>query len=230
MREPSPCGEAGLGPLGLRPAFLKFDCLHDFLAGLDRGFEALDHVRPGDGFTLFSSVGQPALGFLAQAPHQFGQILVGHRQLDAVAVVVLGPAEVLEEAEVFAELDAEAFGGGVVLLALHRYEDVAEGGEVVAHLVVERVAFLAGDLDRLSGHGAFLSVGHRSRLGSVAVDLPQTHNALGESVAHRRLSLRRQAPGRSTAAGAIYVFGVGGGSSVAAEVKATFFRCPFGAP
>jgi hypothetical protein len=56
---------AKLGPLSLRPAFLKLDCLHDFAAGLDRGFEALDHVRPGDGFALLSGVGQPALGFLA---------------------------------------------------------------------------------------------------------------------------------------------------------------------
>jgi hypothetical protein len=67
VREPSPCGEARLGPLGLRPAFLKLDCVHDFGAGLDRGFETLDHACPGDGFSLFSGVGQAALGFLAQA-------------------------------------------------------------------------------------------------------------------------------------------------------------------
>jgi hypothetical protein len=33
-------------------------------------------------------------------------------------------------------------------MALHRDEDIAEGGEVVAHLVVERVGFLAADLFR----------------------------------------------------------------------------------
>src|SRR6185295_10408986 len=38
-----------------------------------------------------------------------------------------------------------------------------------------------------------------------AVDLPERRSALGESVAHRRVVLRCRAPGRSTAAGAIYV-------------------------
>ena len=52
---------------------------------------------PATASRSFRASASPPSGFLAQSPHQFGQILVGHRQLDSLAVVVPRPAEVVEE-------------------------------------------------------------------------------------------------------------------------------------
>jgi hypothetical protein len=89
-----------------------------------------------------------------QAPKHFHQVVSGHRQLDALAPVVLAPAEVLEKPKVFGELRTEPLGFDKVLLALEEVEQIAYGAEVVADQLVEPLALVAVDRDRGLGHGA----------------------------------------------------------------------------
>jgi hypothetical protein len=52
------------------------------------------------------------LGFVMEAFEQFGQVMDRHGQLEALAVLILAPADLLQQLEVFAELQAEPCGGG----------------------------------------------------------------------------------------------------------------------
>jgi predicted nucleotide-binding protein len=99
--------------------------------------------------------------FVTQALGGFHQVMRRHRQLDRVPAVLGLPAQVRHQLEVFAELDRQPLGRGVVLLALQRNDDVAQTGQVVAHLLVKRVALAGDNFQSGAGHGALLSVGHR---------------------------------------------------------------------
>ena len=77
-----------------------------------------------------------------------------HRQLERLAVVLRLPADVGQQAEVFAELDAEPLGRGEVPVLLQRDPDVADRAEVVADQLVETVALIAVDRGGDAGHGA----------------------------------------------------------------------------
>jgi hypothetical protein len=105
-------------------------------------------------------------GFAVETLEQFHQVMGWHGQLDAIAAVVLSPAEVLKQAEVFAELLAKALGGGVVLVLLQRDPDVADAAEVIADQFVEAVAMVLGDRADGAGYGVLLSVGHRRAAAS----------------------------------------------------------------
>jgi hypothetical protein len=59
-----------------------------------------------------------------------------HRQLECLAVVLRLPADVSQQAEVFAELDAESLGRGEVSVLLQRDPDVADPAEVVADQLI----------------------------------------------------------------------------------------------
>jgi hypothetical protein len=83
---------------------------------------------------------------------QFRQVVWRHGQLELIADLLRLPADVVEQAEVFAELQAEALGGGEVLVLLQRDPDVADPAEVVADQLVEPCALLL--VDRGRGHGA----------------------------------------------------------------------------
>jgi hypothetical protein len=86
-----------------------------------------------------------------KALEQFHQVVKLHRQLELGAGVVLGPADLHQQAEVVGELQAELFGFGVVLLALQRVPEVAYGADVIAEQFVEPAALLAVDLDNVQG-------------------------------------------------------------------------------
>jgi hypothetical protein len=68
-----------------------------------------------------------------------------HGQLERLALVALGPADVLQEAEVFGELQAQALGLGEILGALQRDEEVLDAAEVIADQFVEPVTLVAVD-------------------------------------------------------------------------------------
>jgi hypothetical protein len=55
-----------------------------------------------------------------------------HRQIDALPSVDLIPAEILEKAIAFGELDAEPLGFDEVLIALEDDEEIAHGTEVAS--------------------------------------------------------------------------------------------------
>src|SRR6185295_1026538 len=129
-----------------------------FLAGVVAEPEALvgggvflSRLALGDGFE------QDALGFAVEALEEFHQVVRRHREVEGVAVVLAAPADVLQQAEVFAELDAEAFGGGEVLSLLQGDPEVAHGAEVVADQLVEAVSLVAVDRAGGAGHGALPS-------------------------------------------------------------------------
>lgn len=65
------------------------------------------------------------------------QVMRRHRQLDRVPAVLGLPAQVRHQPEVFTELDRQPLGRRIVLLALQRNDDVAQTGQVIAHLLVE---------------------------------------------------------------------------------------------
>jgi len=92
------------------------------------------------------------LGFAMEALDQFHQVVDRHRQIEALAALLPGPADVRQQAEVFAELVGELLGLGVVLGLLQRVPKVAYGAEVVADELVEPVALLAVDRDRGGVH------------------------------------------------------------------------------
>lgn len=76
--------------------------------------------------------GEDRSRFVLQAPQRFDQVVRRHRQLEALAPLVLAPADVLQQFEVFVELEAKLGSLGEVLVALQRVEEVAHGAEVVA--------------------------------------------------------------------------------------------------
>jgi hypothetical protein len=99
----------------------------NFLAGLIAELEAPSH--PGVVFAcsaLCARLDKNPLGFAMQALEQFHQIVDGHRQREGLATLAGCPADVLQQAEVFAELQAEPLGGGEVLVLLQRDPDVAD--------------------------------------------------------------------------------------------------------
>jgi hypothetical protein len=76
-----------------------------------------------------------------------------HRQLEALALVLLAPADISQQAEVFGELQAQLLGFGEVLSSLQGDPEVLDAAEVVADQFVEPFALVAGD-GRGDGHGA----------------------------------------------------------------------------
>lgn len=74
-----------------------------------------------------------------RAPQQFDQIVRWDRQGDVRWAVLWLPADVFEQAEVFAELDPQPLSLGEVLL-LDRDPEVADPAEVVKDELVERVS------------------------------------------------------------------------------------------
>jgi hypothetical protein len=61
-----------------------------------------------------------------QARQQFHQVACRHGQVERLALVFLSPADVMQEAEVFGELDRQLLGLGEVLGALQRDEEVLD--------------------------------------------------------------------------------------------------------
>lgn len=106
------------------------------------------------GLSLGALLDQHRHGFRVQALEQFHQVVGGHGQLERLALVALGPADVPQEAEVFGELQAQALGLGEVLGALQRYEEVLDAAEVVADQLIEPFALLAVNGRHGAGHGA----------------------------------------------------------------------------
>jgi hypothetical protein len=96
-----------------------------------------------------------------EALQHFHQVVGRHRQLECLAAVLRLPADVCQQAEVFAELDAEPLGGGEVLVFLQCDPDVADRAEVITDQLVETVSLVAVDRRGDAGHGRPLSVGHR---------------------------------------------------------------------
>lgn|GEM_PF-4729499 len=70
--------------------------------------------------------GEDQTGFALEALERFHQVMGRHGQLDLLPAVLLGPAEVLQQAEVFAELQAEALGRDEVLVSLQRVPEVTD--------------------------------------------------------------------------------------------------------
>jgi hypothetical protein len=87
---------------------------------------------------------------------EFHQVVGRYGQVEGGSVIAAVPADVLQQAEVFAELDAEAFGGGEVLGLLQGDPEIAHGAEVIADQLVEAVSLVAVDLAGGAGHGALL--------------------------------------------------------------------------
>jgi hypothetical protein len=84
------------------------------------------------------------------SPH----LLPQHGQIEHLALVALGPADVLQEPEVFAELQTQSLGLGEVLGPLQRYEEVLEAAEVIADQLIEPLALVAVDGRDGVGHDA----------------------------------------------------------------------------
>ena len=78
----------------------------------------------------------------------------GHGQLERLALVALGPTDVLQEPEVFGELHPQLLGPGEVLGALQRDEEVLDAAEVIADQFVKPFALVAVDGRNGAGHGA----------------------------------------------------------------------------
>ncbi len=79
-----------------------------------------------------------------QAPQQFDQVVRRDRQGNLRWAVLRLPADVFEQAEVFAELDPQPLSLGEVLL-LDRDPEIAEATEMVEDELVERVPTLPVD-------------------------------------------------------------------------------------
>jgi len=144
-----------------------------------------------------------------------------HRQLEALAIVVSGPADVGQQAEVFAVLDAEALGRCEVPAPAEGDPKILDAVEVMADQFVEAVALVAADRRGDAGPWCPPSgQGTEEPPPIMAVDLPSSRSALGESVAHRRMLLRCQAPGRLQRRRGHYVLVIGDVSSTVATKRA----------
>jgi len=96
----------------IRPSGVEID--ENFLASVVPDLEAL--VGPGVFFAclaLGARLDQDFVRFGVETPEQFGQVEWRHGQLEALAIIVCGPADVRQQAEVFSELQGEALSGGV---------------------------------------------------------------------------------------------------------------------
>jgi hypothetical protein len=90
------------------------------------------------------------------------------------------PADVGQQAEVFAELDPELLGFGEVLLLLQCVPKIAHRAEVIADQLVEPVALVAVDRRGDFGHGAPPSGrGTEEPPFSRAADLPEQPKCSG---------------------------------------------------
>jgi hypothetical protein len=96
---------------------------------------------------------QQLLGFVVQPLQGFRQVVRRDRQLELGAVFVGPPADGGQQAEIFAELDAEPLGGGVIPAASECDPEVLDAVEVVADQLVDAVALGLGDRG-CRGHGA----------------------------------------------------------------------------
>src|SRR6478609_6804972 len=126
-----------------------------------------------------------------QTPQQFDQVVRRDRQVDVRWAVLRLPADVFEQAEVFADLDPQALGLNEVLL-LDRDPEVAYSAEVVENELVERVPTLP--VDRRGGfarHGVPFRSGRR-REAQDAVRLPPGAGTVSSA---SKLVLRCRGPG-----------------------------------
>ena len=87
-----------------------------------------------------------------QPPEQFHQAVHRHRQIERLALVVRVPADILQQAEVFGELQAQLLGLGEVSGPLQRDPEVLDAAEVIADQFVEPGALVALDGDGRLGH------------------------------------------------------------------------------
>jgi hypothetical protein len=88
-----------------------------FLAGIEAGLKALVRFRVFLARLLLAGrFGEQPLGFVVQPPQHFHQVVRRHRQLKVDSVLVGPPANVGQQAEVFAELKAQPLGRGEVLV------------------------------------------------------------------------------------------------------------------
>jgi hypothetical protein len=93
--------------------------------------------------------------FVPQAPEELSQLVRRHGQHVGLTRLVLAPADVLQEPEVFGELLSHSLDGGEVLGPLQRHPEVLDAAEVVADQLVQAVALLAVDRDLVAaGHQA----------------------------------------------------------------------------
>jgi hypothetical protein len=112
---------------------------HQLLAGIEAAQVALlgrPIVLPS--LSLGALPMKHLLGFVMEAFESFHQVVDRHGQLEALAALILAPADVLQQLEVFAELQAEPCHGGELLVPLQRVEEVAYGAKVVADQLVPK--------------------------------------------------------------------------------------------
>jgi alpha-ketoglutarate-dependent taurine dioxygenase len=91
---------------------------------------------PSPRLSLIAVFDQDLGRFVPQAPEELSQLVRRHGQHVGLTRLVLAPADVLQEPEVFGELLSHSLDGGEVLGPLQRHPEVLDAAEVVADQLV----------------------------------------------------------------------------------------------